>query len=480
MYIEDREQNEMNVGLPDKEEGEGAQNQAPKEQRERDRLTKRRSRIKNIAIIFLVALLVLTFFSNTIMNITLPEVATQYVTSGDIAPRVSGSNTAQIEDPYNVTISDTRVIKSVQKHVGDEVKEGDVIYELEDTESDELKQARKDYNTAQTEFDKALFSSGLSDSMITRIRKGEFLSEDAMQKELSDANDAYNTALANDNAAGERVTRLGGSTSDTPAGDGSPLSIALYRKQQTAAALTTATARKDQTQKDISSELDLKSSYQTMKDAQDKVSELEKKDIGATVKAPVDGTLESLAYTAGESTTAGNTAAVIKETGKNMTVSFTCTKEEAAKLKVGAQAQPQNAWNYTDDFKATLTNIGADTSDPANKKLLTFTIESDEVSVGDNVALSVGGSAKSYDLVVPNSAVRNDNNGNFIYVVVSKSTPLSNRYIASRVGVTVIEHDDVNSAVSGDLSGNEYVITTVSKPVSNGQQVRLAENSEAQ
>ena len=36
--------------------------------------------VKNAAIIFLAVLLVLTFFSNTIMNRSLPEVATQEVT----------------------------------------------------------------------------------------------------------------------------------------------------------------------------------------------------------------------------------------------------------------------------------------------------------------------------------------------------------------------------------------------------------------
>ena len=43
--------------------------------------------VKNAAIIFLAVLLVLTFFSNTIMNRTLPEVATQSVTSGSITKR---------------------------------------------------------------------------------------------------------------------------------------------------------------------------------------------------------------------------------------------------------------------------------------------------------------------------------------------------------------------------------------------------------
>ena len=40
---------------------------------------KKREWVKTAAIIFLSVMLVLTFFSNTIMNYSLPEVATQYV-----------------------------------------------------------------------------------------------------------------------------------------------------------------------------------------------------------------------------------------------------------------------------------------------------------------------------------------------------------------------------------------------------------------
>ena len=49
---------------------------------------KNREWVKNVAIIFLAVLLVLTFFSNTIMNRSLPEVATQNVSSGSITARV--------------------------------------------------------------------------------------------------------------------------------------------------------------------------------------------------------------------------------------------------------------------------------------------------------------------------------------------------------------------------------------------------------
>ena len=55
--------------------------------------SKKRELIKTIAIIFLVILLLLTFFSNTIMNRSLPEVATQSIVGGTINAKIRGSGT---------------------------------------------------------------------------------------------------------------------------------------------------------------------------------------------------------------------------------------------------------------------------------------------------------------------------------------------------------------------------------------------------
>ena len=60
-------------------------------------------------------------------------------------------------------------------------------------------------------------------------------------------------------------------------------------------------------------------------------------------------------------------------------------------------------------------------------------------------------------------------------LVTSKSSPLGNRYTATRVDVQVLASDDKSSAVSGIGSG-EFVITTSTKPIEAGTQVRLAEN----
>lgn len=100
---------------------------------------------------------------------------------------------------------------------------------------------------------------------------------------------------------------------------------------------------------------------------------------------------------------------------------------------------------------------------------------SGDVQAGQSLSLSVGQKSQNYDLIVPTSAIREDNNGKFILTVESKSSPLGNRYIATRVDVEVLAQDDTQSAISAALYGYEYVITTSTKPVEAGKQVRLAD-----
>ena len=64
----------------------------------------RRAWIKNAAIIFLVILLLLTFFSNTILNYTLPEVSAQYAQYGTIAASVKVTGTVKANESYIKTM----------------------------------------------------------------------------------------------------------------------------------------------------------------------------------------------------------------------------------------------------------------------------------------------------------------------------------------------------------------------------------------
>ena len=190
--------------------------------------------------------------------------------------------------------------------------------------------------------------------------------------------------------------------------------------------------------------------------------------------AEVAGTVTSINVTAGESTNAAEPVAVLQPEGKGMTMSFSVTNDQAARLAVGDRAELVNAWRY-EDVQVTLDSIRPDTTDPGQKKLLTFEVTGSIVA-GQTLNVSVGQQSANYDTIVPNSAVREDNNGKFILVVETRSSPLGNRYYATRVDVEVLASDDTQSAVRGGLYGSEFVITTSTSPIEAGQLVRLAES----
>ncbi len=82
-------------------------------------------------------------------------------------------------------------------------------------------------------------------------------------------------------------------------------------------------------------------------------------------------------------------------------------------------------------------------------------------------------SSTEYQRVIPNQAIYRDNNGDFVFVVDSKTTPMGSRSSVRRVSVEVIESDSAYSAVEGDLNDQNYVVTLSNGPISDGDRVRL-------
>lgn len=98
--------------------------------------TKKREIIKTILIIFLAILLVLTFFSNTIMNKSLSEISTQRVTSGKLTERIRGSGLVESNQSYGVTVDGNKVVDTVMVKSGQEVKKGDILLTVGTGESE--------------------------------------------------------------------------------------------------------------------------------------------------------------------------------------------------------------------------------------------------------------------------------------------------------------------------------------------------------
>ncbi|WP_026508677.1 efflux RND transporter periplasmic adaptor subunit [Butyrivibrio sp. MC2013] len=555
---------------------------------------KRKDKIKNFTILFLVILLLLTFFSNTIRNMTLPMVATAYVQDGRISPQIRGSGTADAGQPYNVVLSESRTIELLDVKVGSEVKAGDTICTLEDSQSTELTDAENAAQQAKDAYELAMFDTSIPAADVQAIRAGGEISLDSYITQMGQANSAYNLALKDDTdvqagidmlqyektiaglyvtanndhdnpAAGSttmsdadikyQLTRLdtqisegekdvtdlsakkeellalvqsytekidGGATlseseqssyisaqielddvigqlyvaesklnaaSDekiklTDFGNLEERNAAYYdgriesenqHKKETALVLENATRQRDEILAKIKAEIGLISLRKAYTDAKDKADKLKSKVIDTKVTAPQDGVITAINYHAGETVPQGETLCSIQLSGTDITVSFNVSADQARKVKVGMEAQPQNAWYY-DQFKATLISITNDPENPSSSRRLNFKVECPDIAAGDSVSLTLGEQGADYDMVVPNSAIKEDNSGKFILIIESRNSPLGNRYIARRADIQVLASDDINSAISGSFENYSYVITTASGPVKSGDQVRLSES----
>ncbi len=622
--------------------------------------TKRREWVKNAIIVFLVIMLILTFFSNTIMNYSLPEVSAQYIGSGTLSEQIRGSGTVTANQSYEMKLDETRVVASVNVEVGDTVEKGQTILTLEDAESSELEDARKTLDSLKLEYEKALLATGedytldnlsiknkeedlellkadydkldgyrkeyekvedtvkeyekliesyteqltglaaedysvLSTEYYNKVIKAknvydtaekakakteekiknyeseiaaggnaegikaarqaiddknleisevqdaitaEYLKPDFSQATIDELNskiirlnldlkhlqEDYNSELSKSSDYSRNQQLLGGekmtlSINQTKCDDAKEkldkvlfeVKSAIKEKQEEtqnklddliadseelkkkasktddeAEAEIRATEREleqmkatlvQKQQADAESAgiaaLDMEAKQEAIVKQEELVKKLADKAVDAEVTAQVSGRITELPFVAGEEVAQGSSVAKIEMTDKGYTLEFTVTAEQARKVKVGDEAEIQYFWYG--DAKAVLKSIKNDTVNPAKNRILNFEITGD-VMPGQNLQLAMGAKGQQYETIVPNSAIREDNNGKFVLAVVAKSSPLGNRYTAQRVDIEVLASDDTSSAISGGLFGGEFIITTSTKPIEAGMQVRLVES----
>ena len=614
---------------------------------------KNRGWVKNVAIIFLAVMLVLTFFSNTIMNASLPEAAVQYVQSGSITTQIRGTGTITAKEVYEVKTTTSRKVQSVLVTKEQEVKVGDVLLILaagEGTETDELK---TQLETAKYTYQQKLINMSGGGSEVTRAQeklqeaiaardaiavnitaedielakvryeaakeyyqqltyeledaggyveggKGDSLKElgDAVNaaqleydsnciryaKEYAFVNqlaadasvfgthgsdrDAYAEAITGAfAAAGEDTTvhnyfvdlasvtqaereNLGIDRVDITKYPYSDLVSALPSQNITAVAkgygeiltakdaltkaqdaynkavesmqpqnealnkqVTEAKREMDALEAEHADMVEKKTAYDTAKDnviscenalqtllktskldnlelskMANEIAELEakleelsggEKDAegnvtGGQIVSEVNGVVKEINVTAGNNTDPATAVMTIEVPDRGYTVSMNVTNEQAQKVTIGDTAEISTGYWGSSGLSGKLVGIRNNTSaGQSGGKQLVFDVTGSDITSGTQVSVSIGQRSQNYDTIVPNSALRSDSNGSFVLVIVAKSSPLGNRFVATRVDVTELAKDDVNTAVSGGLSAYDMVLTTATKPVEDGMLVRL-------
>ena len=129
---------------------------AEKDEKEKMSPAKRRELIKTLIIVFLTIMLVLTFFSNTIMNKSLAEITTESVGSGKLIERIKQTGYVESNQSYEVTIEEGRTVEKIHVKSGQEVKKGDVLFTVNTVGNEALETAEENLDTARLTYEKNL------------------------------------------------------------------------------------------------------------------------------------------------------------------------------------------------------------------------------------------------------------------------------------------------------------------------------------
>ena len=557
---------------------------------------KKREWVKDAAILFLAVLLVLTFFSNTIMNRSLPEVATAAVQSGSIIAKVRGTGTVTATGKHQVKARETRTIRSVMVKVGQEINVGDVLFVLGEGDETALETAKEKLRTLQYDYQRQAVNAPIYDgSTYDRAVDSAYERIIRAEQDRSQAQQAYDLALARDSAADiqatnaeiakveaqlqdvsnqlstaqaaydERVNKAWAELSDAEwnydhasssayadeeeyliiegeeesayqpvSGDSEKLweevekarlhlsevqndvhlsslqtqydnllerydtllqhrdnyipdTLIPYRETLESAESELYNAQLDYDNAIRSREyayqsfdqnvalvnVNLQEIAEQIAMQQEKIKSLAGEEENV-ITATVSGTIDTIDCTAGDTVLKDALLCTMEVPDMGHTLSFSVTNDQAQRLRIGDTATVSNYY-WGNSVTATLTTIRTDPKNPQSNKILTFDLEGD-VTSGAEMTISVGQKSASYDIIVPNSAIKSDANGSFVLAVAVKSSPLGNRYTAKRVSVEVLASDDNNSAIVADLNNGDYVITTSSAPVSGGDMVRIADS----
>ena len=149
----------------------------------------RRKTIIRIMVAFVAGLALLTFFSNTIMNLTIPKVMGEYATRGNLAYTNTATGTIKVENETKITGVEGRTIDKILVSSYDTVNEGDVIATLKPVEnSDDLKELQAQLLTLQRE--KEYAERAPSSNTLTTYEQAV----DTAQDTLSEAQEALTAA----------------------------------------------------------------------------------------------------------------------------------------------------------------------------------------------------------------------------------------------------------------------------------------------
>ncbi|MDF2987602.1 MAG: transporter [Eubacterium sp.] len=410
---------------------------------------KRKKLIIKISAVFLGVLVLLTFFSNTINNFSLPRVKVETPSSGALNKDIIAEGIVEEKETVKDYAQSGRKVLEVYVKAGSNVKKGSPIMMLDkEGLQEQLDQELLLLEKAKLSLEKLADSS--EEDNLSSLKRSIKTAENKMlaaQKNLEETKSLYDIG-AEAKASLDKVQEEYDSAREEYG----------YKQEDYSLAL------KNQSKKTEDKKRDIKDRQLDVKLQELKVNKISKElSADSMIISPCDGIVKEIGFDKGSVTNTSTALYSIIDTSKGFQFRAPVDKESIKPVKLDDKVEVTFETAEDRIIEGKVLEIKNSLDGTGDKKDIIVVIPQEGVKGEEKGKMRVAVASKNYEFLVPNSAVGENEKGKFVYVLKEKKGPLGNEYFIQQAVVTVDDYDNFRSAVLSGLEANEKIVVSSSK-----------------
>ncbi len=449
----------------------------------------RKKALQALGIFFLI-MCFLTVFSRSMDSFRVAQVTTGTIQKTMIDHSVGGSGNVESTNQQAVFTVAQMKISSMAVQEGDQVKEGDLLFQVD------LKTLQERKSAIKAEIEQARLTQ-------EDARKQNQIAQEKQEAALTHAQENYNQAVAAGdlavaqaqsdlNLANERLNEFYASSDDglnseegqSSAQDEQSLLDDVREKEK---ALESALASRDQSVATARQAVE-DASFPAQTDSSDQIQEVtisqKQTDLdevntlleqGGKVIAANSGVVSKINVSTGGQTT-DEAVLLLGQKSENYQVvaSVDASMEEYINLEAEVV--------FTDRDGKKLEKSGEVKSvknQEENSSMLSvvLSVPSQEVEIGDSLNFEITNESEVYDCCLPLTALYEDDSDYFVYVVEEEDSVLGTIQTVRQVPVEVEDKNETMAALkSGVLTDEQQVVVDSDRTIQGGSRVRLKDS----
>lgn len=446
----------------------------------------RKKRMIKITVIFLIIILGFTVLSRTIYELLLPQVTITKVMSGRVENKFL--TTGQIGKDALAIKSKKVVVKTPESGImtncfveeGQTVTKGQPLFTIT-LEKDQNEEAQADYNKAEIEITLEGIQNEIEEKIDKKARIEIKIADKKVEMEKDEKsyeviqvenqiNDKTEEMMLN-----KQLLEVGAVAESTYKQSEEGLLLLKKKKEQ---------LERDEKEKKKADLLEIEEELESLKSEIDdlKAKEtLEHKKMDTmvqvekeiTVVSPISGTIYEVNLAEGIEVGKGEDVVEIIPKEIAVTLTLRVDQQQADQIKMKQEV----AWTLNrEEHQATVVKKTYDSE--KDQIIITCGLSDEDISnlALDNktyktVDIHIDSQSEEYDQLVNNAALVREDRQTYVYTIKEDKKPFEVKYFVYKVPVTVIKEGDMTSAVSSELSYNQDIIKTTSKPLHDGVEV---------